>query len=48
MDFVRVDVYSVSGRIVFGELTNYPAAGTDNVNPVSFDHEFGSYWRLPR
>ena len=29
VDFVRVDLYDVDGRVVFGELTNYPAGGTD-------------------
>ena len=27
IDYVRVDLYNVDGRIVFGELTSYPQSG---------------------
>jgi hypothetical protein len=47
-DFVRVDLYDVDGRVVFGELTNYPGGGTGNWVPPSFDRELGSWWALPR
>ncbi len=47
MDFVRVDLYEVAGRIVFGELTNYPNAGSQPFTPSHFDRQFGSYWTLP-
>jgi hypothetical protein len=47
LDFVRVDLYNVNGRIVFGELTNYPAAGLDPFYPAEFDAVFGSKWRVP-
>lgn len=46
-DFVRVDLYNVGGRIVFGELTNYPNAGLMPFEPASVDLEFGSHWQLP-
>ncbi len=46
-DFVRVDLYDVGGRIVFGELTNYPDAGTPSFTPAAFDDQLGSCWRLP-
>ncbi|MBN9099980.1 MAG: hypothetical protein J0I49_17980 [Pseudonocardia sp.] len=26
-DFVRVDLYDIDGRVVFGELTSFPAGG---------------------
>lgn len=45
-DFIRVDLYSVDGRIFFGELTNYPASGIDQFNPTSFDFELGFKWTL--
>lgn len=44
-DFVRVDLYNIRGRIVFGELTNYPAAGFGKFDPPSWDLTFGSYWQ---
>ena len=47
-DFVRVDLYDVDGRIVFGELTNYPSGGFKNWSPPSYDLELGKRWVLPR
>ena len=47
-DFVRVDLYNIAGRIVFGELTNYPGAGDAGFDPQSFDVTVGSWWTLPR
>jgi TupA-like ATPgrasp len=46
-DFVRVDLYDLGGRIVFGELTSYPYGGVDEFRPASFDHEVGAWWFLP-
>jgi hypothetical protein len=47
-DFVRVDLYVVGSRIMFGELTNYPAGGDSPFHPESFDREFGRSWTVPR
>lgn len=47
-DFVRVDLYQIGDRIVFGELTNYPAAGELAINDPRFDVLMGSYWRIPK
>ena len=47
-DFVRVDLYDVDGRIVFGELTSYPAGGDSPFDPESFNEEFGRPWTVPR
>lgn len=44
MDFVRVDLYEVCDRIVFGEMTNYPEAGTAVFRPHSFDEHLGDLW----
>jgi hypothetical protein len=44
IDFVRVDLYNVDGRIVFGELTNYPGGGLEEFTPPSFDRELGRWW----
>ena len=40
-DFVRVDLYDVNGRVVFGELSNYPEGGTAPFAPQSFNLELG-------
>jgi hypothetical protein len=48
VDFVRVDLYDCGDRIVFGELTNYPAAGTDRFPNPTLDIEMGRAWRLAR
>ncbi|HUI16241.1 MAG TPA: ATP-grasp fold amidoligase family protein [Alphaproteobacteria bacterium] len=47
LDFVRVDLYNIQGRIVFGELTNYPGAGLDRFHPPEYDGIIGARWRLP-
>jgi hypothetical protein len=47
-DFVRVDLYDVAGRVVFGELTSFPAGGDSPFDPESFDLEFGRLWTVPR
>jgi hypothetical protein len=49
-DFVRVDLYDVSGRIVFGELTSYPAGlyAAERFTPKAWDIELGRYWTVPR
>jgi hypothetical protein len=46
-DFVRVDLYALPDRIVFGELTNYPAGGDSPFFPPSFNAEFGAHWTVP-
>ncbi len=47
-DFVRVDLYDVDGRIVFGELTSFPAGGDSPFDPESFNLEVGRPWTVPR
>ena len=42
--FVRVDLYSVLGKTVFGEMTFYPASGYGFFKPDSTDFELGSYF----
>jgi len=46
-DFVRVDLYQVADRVVFGELTSYPAGGDSPFHPARFDAEFGRHWTVP-
>ncbi len=47
-DFVRVDLYHLPERIVFGELTSYPGGGDGPFHPESFDTEFGRHWTVPQ
>jgi hypothetical protein len=47
-DFVRADLYLLPDRVVFGELTSYPAGGHSPFRPESWDAEFGSHWTVPR
>ena len=45
-DYVRVDLYSLKGKVYFGELTHYPTSGINKFEPQSFDFELGSYWKI--
>lgn len=47
-DFVRVDLYCPQGRVVCGELTNYPLAGRGRFDPPDFDRQLGEWWTQPR
>jgi hypothetical protein len=49
-DFVRVDLYDINGRVVFGELTSYPEGlyASEVFTPESWDIEVGRYWTVPR
>lgn len=47
-DFVRVDLYHLPDRVVFGELTSYPAGGDSPFDPEYFNTRFGSHWTVPR
>jgi hypothetical protein len=44
IDHIRVDLYELSGRIVFGELTNYHGAGAQKFSPAIFGRDFGKEW----
>lgn len=44
--FVRVDLYYVEGRVIFGELTFYPWSGYVQFVPDSFDFELGDMFDL--
>ncbi|MBU5305924.1 ATP-grasp fold amidoligase family protein [Eubacterium callanderi] len=45
--FVRVDLYNIDGRIVFGELTWIPQNGGGRITPSHYDEEFGRLLKLP-
>lgn len=44
---VRVDLYSIEGRIYFGELTFFPWSGYMRFYPDEFDYKLGSSFVLP-
>lgn len=43
--FVRVDLYNISGKIIFGELTFYPWSGYVRFTPDSFDFTLGNLFK---
>lgn len=43
----RIDLYSVSGKIYFGEITFFPWSGYMQFTPDSFDRELGDKFVLP-
>jgi hypothetical protein len=45
-DFIRVDLYNPSGRILFGELTSLPMGGVRAFDPLICDRIFGQEWNL--
>ena len=44
VDFVRVDLYNIDGRILFGEFANYPGGGCERFEPPTWDLKFGGFW----
>lgn len=44
---VRVDLYNINGRIVFGELTFYDGSGYISYDPDEFDFKAGALFQLP-
>jgi hypothetical protein len=44
-DFIRVDLYNLSGKIYCGELTPYPGGVSQRFHPDSYDRVFGSKWK---
>ena len=44
--FARVDLYSVKGKIYFGEITFFDAGGQCNLEPPEWDDKWGECWTL--
>ena len=44
---VRVDLYSINGNVVFGEMTFSKGAGFDKIQPYEFELEMGNCLKLP-
>ncbi len=45
--FVRVDLYNLDGRIIFGEMTFYPTDGRMDFAPDNYNTIIGDYLQLP-
>ena len=45
--FVRVDLYNIEGRIIFGEMTFYPSDGRNRIIPEKYNLIIGDYLTLP-
>jgi hypothetical protein len=45
LDFLRVDLFAVEERIIVGELTHYPAGGTQKMWPEDVLTELGANWQ---
>lgn len=46
--FARADFYEVEGRVIFGELTFFPASGMPDFRPPEYDAIVGEMWTLPK
>lgn len=47
LDYARVDLYNLDGRIYFGEITLYPDSGLRPFEPGDWDRRWGALWTLP-
>ena len=45
--FLRVDLYEISGKLYFGELTFFPAGGFEAFEPEEWDEKIGAWLHLP-
>ncbi len=45
-NFVRVDLYLLEDKILFGEMTNFPGNGFEPFTPAHYDRYFGSLLHL--
>lgn len=48
ISFIRVDFYEINGKIYFGELTFFPAAGFEKFEPEEWDKKLGNMLELPK
>ena len=44
IDFIRVDLYETDEGVKFGELTNYPGGGLQEIEPKSLSIEWAKEW----
>jgi len=45
---LRVDLYSINGKIYFGEMTLYHGSGNEIFSPDSYDLLLGAWIELPK
>ena len=45
--FIRVDLYSIKGKVIFGEFTFYPDSGMVPYIPYQYNYFFGNFFVLP-
>lgn len=48
LNYVRVDLYNVSGKVYFSELTFFAGSGFDKFNPEKWDYIYGEWLELPK
>ena len=48
ISFLRVDLYEISEKLYFGELTFFPASGLELFKPTGWDEIMGKWLYLPR
>lgn len=46
--FLRVDLYEIDGRLFFGEITFFPAAGIGEIAPSIWDQKLGELIKIDR
>lgn len=46
-DYIRVDLYSVNGKIFLGEFTPYSSMALDALSNKKYEEIWGSLWTLP-
>lgn len=46
--FVRVDLYNLNGKILFGEMTFYPGDGRTDFSPDEYNKTIGDLLELPK
>jgi len=44
---VRIDLYSVDGKVYFGEYTFFDSSGFEKFTPKEWDEIFGEWLELP-
>ncbi len=47
-DFLRIDLYEIGGRPLFGEYCLFPGSGLDPFNPPTLDDWLGAQWSAQR
>ncbi|WP_405409972.1 ATP-grasp fold amidoligase family protein [Maribacter sp. Asnod1-A12] len=48
LPFVRVDLYSINGKTIFGEMTFYPSDARRRFVPAEYNKIIGDYFILPK